>query len=820
MEGISTFPVPYQFRHGIDEIISNEKIVEDAFNTSQMASWDSITLKETLSWLKNTSEPPSLDDLIDITHKFRNSKKKTHAKRLYMHIAKYGLETHRLYGNYLVPMFVECGDLFEAEKLFLKLCYRNEYSWSSLIQGYVECGDFEQALDLFEKMQGYLMKLDVHALVSLLKACTKLKKMETGQYIYGDIVKHGFEWHPFVCSGLIDLYAKSGFLADAEEVFDRMQSRDAVAWNALIAGYVEHGEGEEALNQFEQMQCEDIIPTLITFISGVKACSSIRAIQLGQKIHCDIVKEGYEAEAFIGSTLVDMYAKCGLLVEAKEVFNEFQVRDVVSWTALISGYTEQGLFEEALDCIRKMQRDGISPNAVTYICSLKACASIGAIDKGLQLHADIITEGLEVASCAASTLVAMYAKCGLIMEARELFNEILHRDVVAWTAIIDGYSEHGLVDEAMSCIDQMILEGMSPDRVMFLCCVKACCKAGAVDKGRVIHAKVVKEGYEDDLFIGNVLIDMYGKSGFLLESQVLFDEIQTRDVVSWNALIAAYIHNGFPEEAEYCLGLMQSEGVFTNGVSWNTVILYQAQEGETEKVFRLFSQMQEQGILPDDVVFVSILTTAGDAAIVEAGKKIHVQVYKPNQLKITDLTVQTSLVDMYSKCGSMFDAQKIFDSMPRKDLVGWSALSMGYARQGDIKKVSSLFKVMENEGIKPDEYSLHCILTACSHAGLVGNVQNYVNLMNKERGINLSRKHHNSLLDVLCRAGQLDEALTLLESMPYEPSLVTWIMMLGACQKWGNMELAEDAFSQAIRSIEKESGPYILMYNIIKSLRL
>eukprot|EP00250_Pteridium_aquilinum_P018906 c24231_g18_i2 orf=1382-1930(-) len=170
---------------------------------------------------------------------------------------------------------------------------------------------------------------------------------------------------------------------------------------------------------------------------------------------------------------------------------------------------------------------------------------------------------------------------------------------------------------------------------------------------------------------------------------------------------------------------------------------------------------------------------------------------------------------MYAKCGSMPDAQQIFDAMPSKDLVGWSALSMGYARQGEFERFLSLLERMLQEGIHLDEYSLHSILTICSHAGLVGKGQNFVKHISEEVGLDLSYMHHNCMVDLLGRAGQLEEATALLASMPYEPSLVTWSMVLGACQNWGNSQLATDAFGQVVTTITDDSGPFVLMSNIV-----
>ncbi|KAJ7540610.1 hypothetical protein O6H91_10G022900 [Diphasiastrum complanatum] len=312
---------------------------------------------------------------------------------------------------------------------------------------------------------------------------------------------------------LVDMYSKCGCTEDARKLFNNMSERDVVSWNAMIAGYAQNGLGKEALALYEQMKQEGVQPDNVTFVLLLKACASLGALEQGKQLHSDIIKRGFQSNVIVGSTLVDMYAKCGCTEDSRELFNNMRERDVVSWTAMIAAYAQSGLGKEALALYEQMKQEGVQPNNVTFVLLLKACASLGALEQGKQLQSDIIKKGFHSNVIVGCTLVDMYAKCGCIEDARELFNNMSERDVVSWNALIAGYAQNGFGKEALALYEQMKQEGMQPDNVTFVVLLKACASLAALETGKQLHSDIIKRGFQLNVIVGSTLVDMYAKCG-------------------------------------------------------------------------------------------------------------------------------------------------------------------------------------------------------------------------------------------------------------------------------------------------------------------
>lgn len=734
-------------------------------------------------------------------------------RALHTQIVARGFEQDRFVGNALVDLYAKCS-LFEETKLvFDTLLVRDVVLWNTLVTRYTESELTQEALECLDNMQIEGMIANASTYTCSLKLCGSIGAIQRGQEIHQEIVIKGFERNQLAASSLLGMYAKCGFLAEAREVFDQLIKPDPVSWNTLITGYAEHGLSVEVLNCLEQMQG---LANSATYVSCLKAFKSTDSLCCGLKVHSMIAEDGYEEDTIIGSSLIAMYINCGSVIDAKEVFDELPVRDVFSWTSLISGYTEHGFNEDALVCYEQMRQNAVSPDIVTMVCSLQACGNLGGVDRVREMHAELLKKGLEQDFSVGNHLVQMYAKCGALLESQEVFIGLSYQDVVSWTALMTSYTDAGLSAEVLDLLEKMQLAGVPSDIVTFVCSLRALGNVGDHDKGQVLHIDITSKGLEGDPFVGNTLVGMYAKSGSFKEARYIFDRLEARDVVSWTALMGGFNGQGANEEALQCFEQMQLEGVVPDIVSWNVVIAGLVEQDERDKACSLYLHSQEQGLLPSSSIMFTMMKACGNTAALDAGRRLHAQFgCKPNGCETREEKLGAAIIDMYGKCGNMFEAQNFFDAHLPRDLVVWNALVAGYSGQGDSGPVfCELDKMMNVESIRPDGVTFVSAITACSHVGLVDRGRKYFEQMSQEYGIEPSMKHYNCLLDLLGRAGQVEEVVYTVGLMPFKADFVVWSTILGACQKWGDVELGRQTFKDAQRVEDNHDAIFILMSNI------
>ncbi|KAH7427119.1 hypothetical protein KP509_10G031200 [Ceratopteris richardii] len=620
---------------------------------------------------------------------------------------------------------------------------------------------------------------DANSLICVLKACRIAGSVHKCEQIHNDIELWGLmERDLEVANTLVDTYAKLGLFLEAKQVLSALSSRDVVSWTVLISAYVDYEFSDGAFECYEQMQKEHIVPDVVTYVCMLKACNNPDALAKGELIHAEIEKLGmFESNLLVGKTLVDMYVKCHLIPRARQVFNRIMVQDVILWTSLIAGYAEHGPSEEALWCFERLQLQGLYPDAVTFVCSLKAAGCIGALDRGQEIHVEAERQGLlECNNVLGNALVDMYAKCGMLSMAQEVFSKLSVQDVVAWNALITGFVEHGPNNTAIMYFDKMQLEGIFPNAATYIWTLKACGDMGNIEKLRGIHAEIDRRGIlEADLVVGSTLVDMYGKCGCLSQAVEVFDRLVDKDVLTWNALIAGYVECALYEQA-----------------------------------IKRFDQMQDTGISPNAATYVCVLKACGNSGAADKGIELHRQLERHGLVE-SNLLVGNSLVDMYSKCGSISQACDVFNKLPVRDVISWTTVMSGYAQIGESKTVFCFFNNMLADGIMPNLITFLVLLSACSRTGLYHASKTFFEVMSQEYGIQPTLEHQNSLIDVLNRIGQLDNAISIIREMPFCPNIVVWRSMLGSCQKWGGATFAKGAFDHAVNLDERNAAVYVLM---------
>ncbi|KAJ7532424.1 hypothetical protein O6H91_13G002800 [Diphasiastrum complanatum] len=698
-------------------------------------------------------------------------------KQLHAHIIRSGFELDVSVGSALVDMYAKCGHIEHARQVFDNMSERNVVSWNAMMTGYAQQRLGKDALDLYEQMKEEGVQPDNVTYVVLLKACANIAAMEQGKLLHSHIIRSGFEADVIVGNTLVDMYAKCGSIKDACEVFNKMNERNVVSWNAMLAGYAQQGLGKDALALYEQMKQEGVQPDNVTYPVLLKACASIAALEQGKQLHSHIIRSGFESNVIVGSALVDMYAKCGRIKKAHKVFNNMHERNVVSWNALIAGYAYEGLCMEALDLYEQMKQEGMQPDNVTYVVLLKACARVASLEQGKQLHSDIIASGLENDASVGNTLVDMYAKCGCIEMACEVFNKINERNVVSWNAMIGGYAQQGLGKEALALYEQMKQEGVQPDNVTYVVLVNACARTEALEEGKQLHSDVIRSGFESDVIVGSALVDMYAKCGCIEHARQMFNKMSAPDVASWNALIAGYAQQGLGKEA-----------------------------------LALYDQMKQEGVQPDSVTYVVLLKACASIAALEQGKQLHSHIVRRGfEL---DVIVGSAIVDMYAKCGCIEDAREVFDNLHERDVVAWNAMIAGSAQQGRGKEALTLLEQMQSKGTKPNASTYIGVLTACSRSGLVDEGCRLFDSMCNNHGVTPTVDHYACMVDLLCRAGRLADAEDFINKMPIQPNAVVWMTLLAAARIHHNVEIGRRTFDCVVKLEPKNAAAYVLLSNI------
>jgi pentatricopeptide repeat protein len=311
----------------------------------------------------------------------------------------------------------------------------------------------------------------------------------------------------------------------------------------------------------------------------------------------------------------------------------------------------------------------------------------------------------------------------------------------------------------------------------YLSILKACASPSALKWGKEVHACIRHGGFESDVRVGTALLQMYAKSGSIEAARKTFDKLGSRDVMSWDVMIGAYAESGCGEEA-----------------------------------YGLLLQMTREGFKPDARTYVSILNACASAGALGWVKEVHNQAREAGfEL---DLRVGNALVHMYAKCGSLDHARLAFDRMEERDVITWNVMIGGLAQYGCGSEALDVFRRMIGVGVKPDGYSFVALLLACSHVGLVDEGRRLFLAMSHDYGISPSVVHWSCMVDMLGRAGHLEEAKLLIDSIPVEPNVAAWGALLGACRSYGNVEFGELAVKERVKLELENASTYVLLSNI------
>eukprot|EP00250_Pteridium_aquilinum_P016526 c23143_g3_i1 orf=1-1428(-) len=460
---------------------------------------------------KNKGTTSLRDTLYSVLQQSLQKKDLFNARHLNSAMKKIGLSTVAFWGSHLIRLFASCGSLSDANHAFNEVVSLNVFAWNAIILAHAQLGDAERALDLYERMQQQTTKPDKVTFLCTLKACGKIGAIQQGRRIHCHIVETLLDSDLVIGAALIDMYAKCNSLAEACEVFNKSTHKSMELWSSMISAHVQLEYGLTALELFSKMLQAMVSPNRVTFLCVLKACAQLGSLEQGRLIHKLVIRNSLEVDKSIGNILVDLYVKCESLADAHSAFNEIRTQDIVSWSTLIGGYAQQGEEVLALELFEKSLLGGLTPNRVTFLSVLRACSSIGAVREGRLIHDQICRSGMEADVTVASSLVDMYAKCGILQESQSVLKNLPSGTVAPWNALISGYVQYGHYVYALETLHKMEWQGVKPNKVTFLCLLKACHSLETLVLGRMIHNEIIRLNLISDTAIGNALVDMYSK---------------------------------------------------------------------------------------------------------------------------------------------------------------------------------------------------------------------------------------------------------------------------------------------------------------------
>ncbi|KAL7084506.1 hypothetical protein ACP275_14G226900 [Erythranthe tilingii] len=504
-----------------------------------------------------------------------------HLKQIQSQMIATGLSSDGLAYSRLVTFCAlsPMGDLDYSKRLLFAMRNPNAFSWNIVIRAVSESETPSEVFVLYRQMlavvshSGVCLRPDNYTFPLLFKTCARLSLSRLGYGILVHVLKMKYDGDIFVHNSLIHFLVSCRELEAANKVFDESCVRDLVSWNCLINGYARSGRGKEALRVFREMERgSDVAPDEVTMIGVVTACTNLEDSNLGHEFHRYIIDRRLNMTVPLTNALLDMYVKCGDLEEAKELFEKMEEKTMVSWTTMVAGCAKSGqldlarkLFDEmpekdvvpwnamisacvqshrakeALSLFHEMQELNIEPDEVTMVSCLSACSQLGALDVGIWIHHYIEKHNLFLNVALGTALVDMYAKCGNIKKAIQVFHEIPGRNALTFTAMIGGLALHGDAKHALSCFLEMIDSGLVPDEVTFLGILTACCHGGLVEDGRRIFSQMSsKFKISPKIKHYSCMIDLLGRAGLLKEAIELLESMPIEaDAVVWGAMFFA-----------------------------------------------------------------------------------------------------------------------------------------------------------------------------------------------------------------------------------------------------------------------------------------
>ncbi|XP_024545081.1 pentatricopeptide repeat-containing protein At4g13650-like [Selaginella moellendorffii] len=464
-------------------------------------------------------------------------------RALHARIGALGMLSDRFVACALISMYGRCKDLEDAKAVFDSMADRDLITWNAMLAAYAQNGHCKEALDFYRQFDRHGVAPDNVTYITLLYACSCLEDLEEGMRIHSLLPPAVIDEDIVLANALVTMYFRCQRMDLAEQTFERITNKDYASWNVMISGNAQCGQARNALALYRRMNLEGFEAGDVTFMSVLDACCLVKDLGEGRRVHAWARSTGSDQQILVGTNLVNMYGKCGSVEEAREVFLGLRRKTLVTWTAMIAAYAQNGHSREALDLFYELEREecGKDLDNIALITIVDACAKIGDLGEGRELHRRIIQHRVESDIVVCNALITMYNKCGSLAGAREIFQSIQGPNIISWNAMLASYCEHGSNAAALELFARMVNDGCPPDDITFVSILFACSHAGLFEQGWQHFVSMRDDFGVVGKFEHYVcMADLLGRSGWLDEAEVLLDGAPYRSAATaWNTLLSA-----------------------------------------------------------------------------------------------------------------------------------------------------------------------------------------------------------------------------------------------------------------------------------------
>ncbi|KAM0837146.1 hypothetical protein ACQ4PT_061857 [Festuca glaucescens] len=556
-------------------------------------------------------------------------------------------------------------------------------------------------------------------------------------------------------------------------------------WNHLIQLAAASGAYSQCLGHYAALLAAGLRGgDASTFPSLAKSCAALRLPRLGRSLHAHALLAGAASDVFVRTSLLDMYAKCACLPDARLLFDEMSSRTLVSWNCMVTAYSKSSRVEEAVAMFNTMRGLGVRPSGGTLVGLMSGSMnSVATRSLGLCLYGYSLKSGLDADLPVLNSVLTMLVHGGQLHAARLIFDSMREKSVVSWSAMASGFLQAGNYMEVFGLFNRMQAAGHKFDWVALVNLISAAVLLGNLLVAKGMHALLVKSGFESEQNLVSSLVNLYARCGDLEAAQEVFDAVRWKDVVLWTSMITGYVEGGYPDKA-----------------------------------LTMFDSMLRTDVEPNEATVSSALSACADLGSANQAKKVEDHVVALGLQ--SDLRVATALIYTYCKCGSVELAKKIFDGVKvtSRDLAIWSAMINGYACNGEGSEALFLFSEMQKEGVQPDAIVFTHVLTACSYSGLIDEGIRCFHSLTEEYGIEPSVEHYMCIIDLLCKSGHISIAKEFFKKMPIKLQNLVLAPIVSASSSHC-ADSSMDLISEELLNLDPQnSGHCILISNMLSCL--